>query len=505
MEPLLFQKQVAYTKANGSAASVNVPLVDLPIGTLLFRGVTLPDLSKGDDARSFVREFLGIPNGSSHCLSPVTNVFFYPFPYVAFGADHVGVKFNAIEIYVVMKPLRIAAMVKPSDWIRGGAIKDFDGTAPIQRCEKFDFPCRELTPEEKAKEDEAKTWDNCIRPEFAVAEGVAGWMARADLDSLDVFSQKPKPPATETSMGKYLKELEGRMPGKVSELLPLFMTDNRRHRGVPEIVLFPWSPHPGPQTVMTDAANEVESADAIAEMSDMFNYLPIACITQNGVVGAFEGDFKASNIGSSGVASPSVRAAIDDHQAAFLDKLMVDGIDVPGSGRCRMAYDSRTGFFVLDGLVPEDLGFGDISYRSLIMPLSDIAQKQKALEVQVLFRTFFPAKQFQVERLVDGSSVRRAFIFERPPMLQQLYTDMGIVPSEFVKAKIRTAAGLFQRNSMSLRGRGSFRSRGGSRLTRRQRRYVGGALEEPSAVGKGTQTFINEYLGSTFKKMWSRR
>jgi hypothetical protein len=501
MEPLLFQKQVAYTKANGSAASVSIPLVDLPIGTLLFRGVTMPDLAKGDDARLFIREFLGMPVGGSHCLSPVTNVFFYPFPYVAFGADHVGVKFNAIEIYVVVKPLRIAAMVKPSDWIRGGAIKDFDGTAPIQRCDKFDFPCRVLNPEEKAKEDEAKTWDNCIRPEFAAAEGVAGWMAMADLDSLDVFSQKPKPPVTETSMGRYLRELEGRMPGKVSELLPLFMTDNRKHRGVPEIVLFPWSPHPGPQTVMTDAANELESADAIAEMADRFNYLPIACITQNGVVEAFEGDFKASNIGSTDKASPDVRAAIDGHQASFLERLMVDGIDIPRSGRCRMAYDSRTGFFVLDGLVPEDLGFGDVSYRSLIMPLSNAAQKQKALEVQVLFRSFFPAKHFQMERLVDGSSVRRSFIFERPPMLQQLYTDMRVAPSEFVKAKIRTAAGLFQRNSMSLRGRGSFR---GGRLTRRTRRHVG-ALEGASEVGQGTQKFIHEYLGSTFKRMWSRR
>jgi hypothetical protein len=177
---------------------------------------------------------------------------------------------------------------------------------------------------------------------------------------------------------------------------------------------------------------------------------------------------------------------------------MLDGIDVPGSGRCRMAYDSRTGFFVLDGMIPEGLSFGDISYRSLLMPLSDTAQKQKALEVQVLFRTFFPSKHFQMERLVDGSSVRRAFIFERPPMLQQLYTDLGITPSEFVKAKTRIAAGLFQRNSATLR------SKRGRRLTRRSR-YEGGGLETPENVGQGTQTFIHEYLGSVFKKAWSRR
>ena len=99
-------------------------------------------------------------------------------------------------------------------------------------------------------------------------------------------------------------------------------------------------------------------------------------------------------------------------------------------------------------------------------------------------------------------------------MLQQMYTDLGINPSAFIGAKIKTAAVLYQRNSASVRGRGSGSTRGGSRrgrMTRRSRRfnlYAGGSLsllEEPEEVGDSTQTFINEYLGSTFKKMWSRR
>ena len=338
----------------------------------------------------------------------------------------------------------------------------------------------------------------------------------ADLDSLDVFGKKPKPAVSATAMGHYLRELESRQPGKVSELLPLFVTDSRGHRGVPEIALFPWSPHPGPQITMTDAANEVEAADAIAELSDRLNYLPIACITQNGIVEAFEGDFKASNVGANTVSAPSpeVRGSIERNQTAYLDKLMTEGIEVPGTGLCRMAYDSRTGFFVLDGLVPEGLQLGEVSYRSLLLPLSNAAEKQKATEVQVLFRTFFPSKHFQMERLADGSQVRRAFVFERPPMLQQMYTDLGINPSAFIGAKIKTAAVLYQRNSASVRGRGSGSTRGGSRrgrMTRRSRRfnlYAGGSLsllEEPEEVGDSTQTFINEYLGSTFKKMWSRR
>jgi len=118
-----------------------------------------------------------------------------------------------------------------------------------------------------------------------------------------------------------------------------------------------------------------------------------------------------------------------------------------------------------------------------------------------------------MERLADGSQVRRAFIFERPPMLQQMYTDLGIAPSAFIVAKAKAAATIYQRNSASVRGRGSGSgARGGSRrgrMTRRSRKgivFSGGALlEEPDEVGDQTQTFINEYLGSTFKKMWSRR
>ena len=99
-------------------------------------------------------------------------------------------------------------------------------------------------------------------------------------------------------------------------------------------------------------------------------------------------------------------------------------------------------------------------------------------------------------------------------MLQQMYTDLGIAPSAFIVAKAKTAAMIYQRNSASVRGRGSGSgaSRGGSRrgrMTRRSRKgivFSGGALlEEPEEVGDQTQTFINEYLGSTFKKMWSRR
>ena len=188
MEPQIFQQSVPYTKANGQAAEAKVPLVDIPSGTLLFRGIKLPDISMGADPRNFVRDFLGEPKGGQFCLEPTRNNFFYPFPYTPFGAHIYGERFNAIMIYQTTRNLRIACMINPSKWIRGGDIKRFDGTAPIQRCNKFSYTCKEgLTQEQQDKINETKSWDNCIRPEWAVESGVSGWMAIADYDSLDNF------------------------------------------------------------------------------------------------------------------------------------------------------------------------------------------------------------------------------------------------------------------------------------------------------------------------------
>ena len=240
MEPQVFTKKVPYVKANGNQAEAYVPLVDIPSGTLLFRGIRLPDVQKGEDPRKFVRDFLGQPQGGHFCLEPTRNNFFYPFPHVVFGANIYGERFNAVMIYQTSRNLRIACMISPSKWIRGGEIKRFDGTAPIQRCNKFPYGCFEgMTEEQIAKASETKSWDNCIRPEWAVESGVSGWMAIADYESLDNFDVPGTAPKN-TSMGKYLTELKTTLPAKVYEVLIDMYADNRRHRGIPEIALFPW-------------------------------------------------------------------------------------------------------------------------------------------------------------------------------------------------------------------------------------------------------------------------
>jgi hypothetical protein len=300
----------------------------------------------------FVRDWLGYPSGDRFCMTPVHNTFFYTSPYVPFGAHTVGEWFNAIMVYQTVKNLKVVCMISPSPWVRGGKeIKALDGTAPIQRCDKFDYSClEEKTSKEARKEKELKAFDNCIRPEFAQTNHVSGWMAIADYDSLDNFKEGLK--GKDTTMGKYIMELEAHLKGKGIELLTSTYTDGSNHRGFPEIVLFPWSPHPGTENQYTEARTEEDAADAIAEISDRFNYLPIACITERGVLEAFTGDFKAGDLpayAASSTPGPVTRKAIDKYQSDYLEKMMTEGKTLDVFGNIRVVFDKRTGFYMMGG------------------------------------------------------------------------------------------------------------------------------------------------------------
>ena len=114
MEPAVAIQKTPYKTASGLDKELDLPFVDIPAGTLLFRGIRLPDIAKGDDTRYFVRDFLGDPVGDSFCMTPVHNVFFYPFPYIPFGAHTVGKRFNAINVYVTRKTMRIVCFIAHS-------------------------------------------------------------------------------------------------------------------------------------------------------------------------------------------------------------------------------------------------------------------------------------------------------------------------------------------------------------------------------------------------------
>jgi hypothetical protein len=457
----IYNKTVPYTKASGESATLSVPLFEIPAGTLLFRGVQLPNPKKDEDPRLFVRDWLGYPRGERFCMTPVQNTFFYTSPYVPFGAHTVGEWFNAIMIYQTVKDVRVLAMISPSKWTRGGKeIKALDGTAPIQRCDKFDYSCFESkTSLEARKEKEQKAWDNCIEPDFAQTNHVSGWMAIADYDSLDNFKEGLK--GKDTTMGKYIMELEKRLPGKGVDLLASTYTDATNHRGFPEVVLFPWSPHPGTENQYTEARTEEDAADAIAEMSDKFNYLPIACITERGILEAFSGDFKAGDLpkyATSSLPGPVTRARIDEYQTKYLEKLMTNGFTVEGLPTARMRFDTRTGFYAMDTFTRffMDERVNNWNYYNIfLMSLQTPEERDRVLEYKIKFRTFDPAKwtkggllldAYNPPKLIDGTVVGREFIFERPDELYKQFKELDLkLPSKMIPF-VWSATEVYQKN-----------------------------------------------------------
>jgi hypothetical protein len=449
----IYNEKVPYTKGDGSSASIDVPMFEIPAGTLLFRGIQLPNPKKDEDPRLFVRDWLGYPIGDRFCMTPTQNTFFYTSPYVPFGAHTVGEWFNGIMVYQTVRNLRVVSMIGPSKWIRGGReIKALDGTAPIQRCDKFDYTCLEDPKSAQAvKEKELKAWDNCIHPDFAKNYQVSGWMAIADYDSLDNYKEGLH--GKETTMGKYIMELESRLPGKGVDLLTSTYTDASPHRGFPEIVLFPWSPHPGTTNQYTEARTEEDAADAIAEISDRFNYLPIACITERGIIEAFTGDFKAGDLpayAASATPGPVTRRAIDKLQSDYLDKLMKDGVEIPGLGRGRVQFDYRTGFYVMDRLAGEILDTvsgATTDYENLLMDLRTEEEKERVLEYKIKYRTFDASKLLRPDTYIDGEPVTaRGFVFERPDELYKQFKQLDIrLPSKLVPY-IWSATEVFQKN-----------------------------------------------------------
>ena len=98
----IYYEDIPYTKANGKDAEIEVPFYELPTGTLLFRGVQLPNPAKDEDPRLFVRDWLGYPVGDRFCMTPTKNTFFYTSPYVPVGAHTVGEWFNSIMVYQIV-------------------------------------------------------------------------------------------------------------------------------------------------------------------------------------------------------------------------------------------------------------------------------------------------------------------------------------------------------------------------------------------------------------------
>jgi len=434
-----------YQNSQGAPQSIDLPLVSLPAGTVLFRGLKIPNAREGEDIRYFYRDFLGSPEGREDvCLSPIHNVFFYPFPYVAFGANDVGKTFNMMQMVVLVNPVTVVCAISPSRLVRGKSkANEYTGTAPWQRCSNFSGPNYDCHPQ-SPKEAEAKTYDNCLRPEYQVRSGTRGWMAIARDDSLN-----PKPKgfqfqAPMSSMGTFLKALNTQIPGQGKKATLWAYTDENRKAGFPEIALYPYKVHKGPQLLTRHCSTE---KDAIRLMereaaNDNLNYLPIAAFTKDSMIDMTSGYFTYDrlNVRNNSFNTVSAQESIIENMHEFMEKLQTSGMTLPHYGPSLLSFDSRTGFFAFNSIVPP-------SYRSLLMPLQTEQEQMRALKYMIVFRTYFPEKFMEVQTIGEGFSVRRAMVFNRPGGLANVLKDLQMeVPKEF-REPIQRAARYYQQDS----------------------------------------------------------
>jgi len=86
-----------------------------------------------------------------------------------------------------------------------------------------------------------------------------------------------------------------------------------------------------------------------------------------------------------------------------------------------LKYDSRTGFYALDGVIgnfkPADFPL----YRSLLLPLQDAKDREFALQNMLVMRGHYPENFMEMRQ-----GMRHAFIFRRFPFLKDLFLGLGL-------------------------------------------------------------------------------
>ena len=417
------------TRIKDYESDTKVNLVTLPAGTVLFRGIRLPT----ENPLSFYSDFLGVPSvmgGSpTMCLKPTHNVFFYAHPLVCFGAHNVGPLFDAVQVVVLVKDVNVICMIRPSPMVRGEG-KRYSGDSPIQRCSNFKESCVELT------EDAVKqlSYDNCLSPAYQRRSGTRGWMAIANLDSIEPKLEDEQVDLKPT-MGPYLKGLERRQPGVGSLLAASVYVDATKtekgavpRAGFPEIVLYPYSTAPEDTSLHQMCSSDMQAMALIAKQAKRDNllYLPLATITAKGTVDMISGHFSFDRIRTGGN-----QRAVEDNITRYLNNVMRYGLRLPFYGAGAMSFDMRTGFYVMPQVTPP-------TYKGNVLPIDSNGAAAKRKDIQSSLRKYlikarmYSDETYGKEISLPTGPVPNAFIFSRPILLTPIFKAIGLgIPPDF--------------------------------------------------------------------------
>ncbi len=419
---------VTYEEAAHTRSGM-LKLADLPSGTVLFKAVHLKPEHEGKDIFS---DLLGRISGSSFCLSPTQNTYTFPFPYIGFGLyDWTSElpswqKYNAFIVYILTETRPFVSMINPSPDVRGTPKGNEHRDAEITRCDKFGTHC-------PGDSKEYLKWDNCINRNYMNSRGTIGHISIAELDSIDIEKSAKGGkktsdfiPPNETHLGKYLKTLSATNPEAATIALTQFYTCSptdktgkrlRTHRGIPEITLYSnklLTSHPLVRPVHSiEDASHYYSQDMAA---NAFTLVPVAIITANNIYDTV----LSSSFNSVNASAPSANArktAIEHNLQRFMSVAQTSGIGPLG----KMAYDRRTGFYVMENMTPSHpiadwyTNSGEpVTYRGhLIDRLDTLSSKSDAILSAISQKKPQPSGEF---------------MFERPSSIRAMAAELEIEP-----------------------------------------------------------------------------
>jgi hypothetical protein len=175
-------------------------------------------------------------------------------------------------------------------------------------------------------------------------------MAIANMDSIEPAAKEA---GFEGTMAPYLRGLEKRFPGVGSILAAsTYMDATRAERGkqprngFPEVVLYPYATAPSDTNLYQECTSETMAMALLSKhaKNDNLLYLPLATVTQSGVVDMVSGHF---SFGRLKVQEQQDQPRVEKNLLGYLNMAMRHGVRVPYYGNGAISFDKRTGFYVL--------------------------------------------------------------------------------------------------------------------------------------------------------------
>jgi hypothetical protein len=296
--------------------------IKIPKGTILFRGIVFENKN---NFHSLFKDLIGVKDETRYKISPTTNVFFYPVPYVSDIVD----MFNVHIMYVTQYDLELIMLVSPSTLQRGNKNILDPKLSPIATCSHIsEYDKCGYT---MSKDDPCLT--DIIINRFPQIDGFIGLTAQ----DIALINKKYKDLININKSHQLVKHI-----------IPSIITNARGLSGIPEIVLHPLRfRYNECHYILRQFRNPDNIIKYCMAHRPQYNYFPILYFTNNGVF-TFN-DLKEDNTikkieESIRIIDPPTIPKVYEYINEIFNKFLTTGYKVDNI-LYKILIDRRTGFY----------------------------------------------------------------------------------------------------------------------------------------------------------------